>query len=98
MIINYSEWENHPFLSRLTGSSDAEGDFALNIKDWTLEDQDYASKVDLEYLDSGTGEWKKSIFVSESIFRHELRIAWYGPVLGQALDWRAKIDETDYLG
>lgn len=75
-IIEQKDWDNHPFLSRLTGRSDFDGDAALTIQNPTEDDFRESLKVTLEYR-VNNGEWIKAAFAESAGFIDEISMAWY---------------------
>ena len=75
-IIEEKDWSSHPFLSRLTGRSDFDGDAALTILNPTEDDFKESLKVTLEYR-INDGEWVKAPFADSTAFIDEMRMAWY---------------------
>ena len=75
-IIERRDWGNHPFLSRLTGRSDFDGDAALTILHPTEDDFRESLKVTLEYR-INKGEWIKAPFADSTAFIDEISMAWY---------------------
>ena len=75
-IIEQKDWEDHPFLSKLTGRSDFDGDAAFTIKNPTEDDFRNSLSVRLEYR-INDGDWIEAPFAASTAFIDDCSMAWY---------------------
>jgi hypothetical protein len=75
-IIDEKDWAAHPFLSKLTVSSDYDGDAAYRIENPTPEHFEESKKVALESSINGS-PWEAVPFADSTAFINESSMAWY---------------------
>ena len=75
-VLLESEWEHHPFLKRISSHSDFDGWYSyFTIKNPTLDEIDFAEKVEIQYSMAG-GEWISSPFDDRLSFMDFVSFAW----------------------
>jgi hypothetical protein len=88
-----SEWENHPFMSRLQTRSDIDGDSAFCILDVTEDEIEFSKRVQIFSRING-GEWWEAPFNLSQAFVWFNSPAWYY-TLGKPFHPYMLLDKAD---